>query len=103
MASVFFCGLVGCQKASSPAPTPTLDPPSVPAQQDKKSPPAAIGTATMEEDGTIVLDLRTPAMALFRYPPDDKEYKEILKHLGGLKRGETKLVPPWPDSKIDQP
>jgi hypothetical protein len=31
------------------------------------------------------------------YPPSDPQYAEILRHLGGLKPGETKSVPPWPD------
>lgn len=69
-------------------------------QQDGKS----IGTATMKDDGTIIMMLRAEdpsggAMgdAMFIYKPDDPKYQEILKHLGGLKPGETKPVPPWPE------
>jgi hypothetical protein len=62
-----------------------------------------IGIARMEEDGTIVMQLRaeTPSGAigdaLFRYPPKHPQYHEILQRLGGLKIGEEKPVPPWPD------
>jgi len=65
-------------------------------------PESSIGTATMTEDGTIVLDLhsKTPdgtiAEARITYPKDHKQYAEILKHLGGLTPGQTKSVPPWP-------
>jgi hypothetical protein len=64
----------------------------------------SIGVATMEPDGTIVLQLRAegPQGAVgdgrFTYPPSDKNYQEVLTHLGGLKPGESKPVPPWPDS-----
>jgi hypothetical protein len=60
-----------------------------------------IGTASMKADGTIVLDLRAESpqgdlgMALFTYPPSHPEYREILEHLGGLKPGTSRLVPPW--------
>jgi hypothetical protein len=58
-----------------------------------------IGTATLEPDGTIVLDLRASGggMALLRYPPDHPEYGNILRHVGRLKPGEEKLVGPWDD------
>jgi hypothetical protein len=66
------------------------------------APPETIGVATMEKDGTIVLQLRAtgPGVmgdALLKYPPSDKDYKKILDHLGGLKPGESKPVPPFPD------
>ena len=55
----------------------------------------------MEPDGTIVLDLRTElpngvGHGRLRYPPSHKDYKDVLSHLGGLKPGESKRVPPWP-------
>ena len=65
----------------------------------------SIGSARMEEDGTIFLQLRaaspggTVGDALFRYPPDHPEYNKVLQHLGGLKKGQEKLVPPWEDQK----
>ena len=61
-----------------------------------------IGTATMREDGTIVLDLFAESgsmrgQARFTYPPDHEQYGEIVQHLGGLESGQTKPVPPWPE------
>ena len=65
---------------------------------------ASIGTATMLADGTIVLDLRAGAApggkkgaARLSYPPGHPQYGEILEHVGGLRPGETKSVPPWTD------
>jgi len=66
---------------------------------------ASIGSATMEENGTIVLQLRAESSdgkigdALLRYPPDHPQYAEILRHLGGLQKGESKPVPPWPEKQ----
>jgi hypothetical protein len=63
----------------------------------------SIGTATMEADGTIELRLigRGPrglrGERFLRYPPFDPKYKEILDHVGPLKRGEMRSVAPWPD------
>jgi hypothetical protein len=57
----------------------------------------------MKPDGTIVLQLRATddsgavGDGLITYPPGDPRYAEVLKHLGGLKPGEEKPVPPWPD------
>ena len=65
--------------------------------------PASIGSATMEQDGTIVLMLRaegpggTVGDAMFRYPKTHPDYQKTLDHLGGLKPGESKPVPPWPE------
>ena len=73
------------------------------AEPGAKEPlPASIGVATMTNDGTIVLDLRAEGVGMMGeghllYPPTDKRYAEILKHLGGLQPGEHKSVPPWPD------
>jgi hypothetical protein len=64
---------------------------------------ASIGVATMGSDGTIELRLRATGPGrmvgegFLTYPPSDPQYAEILRHLGGLKPGETKSVPPWPD------
>jgi hypothetical protein len=64
---------------------------------------ARIGAATIGPDGTIELRLRATgpgSMAgegFLTYPPNDPHYTDILRHLGGLKPGETKSVPPWPD------
>ena len=67
--------------------------------------PESIGEAQMLEDGTIVLDLRAEddsgrrGDARFYYPKNHAEYREILDHLGGLKPGESKPVPPWPAAR----
>lgn len=68
----------------------------------------SIGSARMEDDGTLVLQLRAEpgggavGDGIVRYPPDHPKYNEILKHIGGLKKGEEKPVPPWPDEKPKQ-
>jgi hypothetical protein len=65
----------------------------------------SIGSARMEKEGTIVLQLRAESAggavgdALLRYSPGDPRYKEILRHLGGLEIGQEKPVPPWPEKK----
>ena len=69
----------------------------------------SVGVATMDNDGTIVLRLRaegdgrTVAESELRIKPKDPNYDSTLQHLGGLKAGETKLVPPWPDHPQAQP
>ncbi len=73
--------------------------------RDAKPLPKSIGAAQMLVDGTVILDLRaTDATgrvgdARFYYPKSHKQYREILDHLGGLKPGETKPVPPWPAAR----
>jgi hypothetical protein len=62
-----------------------------------------IGKATMTADGTIILVLRAEdpiagiGHAQFSYPPSHPQYLDVLNHLGGLRPGEEKLVPPWED------
>ncbi len=73
----------------------------MPKKTVKPSTDPSIGVATMEKDGTIVLQLRaqgpglTIGDALFKYPPKDPQYAKILAHLGSLRPGERKPVPPW--------
>jgi hypothetical protein len=56
----------------------------------------------MQRDGTLILDLRaegpgpTHGDARLVYPPSHPRYQEILAHLGGIKPGEHKPVPPFP-------
>jgi len=63
--------------------------------------PSSIGVATMSADGTITLQLRaegaggTIGDAVFVYRPGDTMYQEIKRHIGDIKPGETKPVPPW--------
>jgi hypothetical protein len=72
-------------------------------QPTSATPEESIGVATMEADGTIVLMLRATAPggllgeAQLRYPKGHEQYDAVLKHLGGLRPGESKPVPPWPD------
>jgi hypothetical protein len=60
-----------------------------------------IGSARMEADGTIILDLvarqgGTTGQARLTYPPGHPDHAMILRHLGGLRPGEVKQVPPFP-------
>jgi hypothetical protein len=66
-----------------------------------QGPEVSIGTARMEPDGTIVLDLvarqgGTVGHGRFTYPPGHPDHAMILRHLGGLRPGEVKPVPPFP-------
>ena len=64
-----------------------------------------IGTATMQGDGAIVLSLRAEGPGgivgdgQVTYRPSDPRYQEVLAHLGGLKPGQSKPVPPWADNQ----
>ena len=86
------------QTASAPEPTsaPERRPPPV-------EPVSSIGSAKMKDDGTLVLQLRASDSTGIRgdaqivYPPSHPQYQAVLKHLGGMKPGEEKPVPPWPD------
>ena len=66
-------------------------------------PPAndVIGVATMNSDGTIILNLHhhgtVDADAEISYTKTDKQYKEIADHLGGINPGEVKVVHAWTD------
>lgn len=83
-------------------------PPPTPATSGAPSavtPVNPIGNATMNPDGTIVMDLYTSGstrgQARFVYPPNHPDYQKVLDHLGGLQPGENKAVPPWPDDIDD--
>ncbi|MGE0385110.1 MAG: hypothetical protein AB7Q97_10300 [Gammaproteobacteria bacterium] len=71
--------------------------------QNMAEKPEYIGMAKAAQDGTISMMLRatTPGgavgEAVLTYKPDDPKYPEIVKHLGGIKPGETKPVPAFPD------
>jgi hypothetical protein len=70
--------------------------------QETEPAPASIGTATLQQDGTLILDLRTDARdgargeARLVYAPSHPQHAEILRHLGGLSPGQSKPVAPWP-------
>lgn len=63
----------------------------------------AIGSARQEVDGTLVLDLRAEGPdgiighAQLRYPPSDKDYTMISRHLGPIPTDGFVLVKPFPD------
>ncbi len=67
----------------------------------RKEAPPSIGQASMQSDGTIVLELRAEdskgsiGEGRLVYPPSHPQYRNILQHLGTLKPGETKPVRPW--------
>ena len=94
--------LVACGSSSQPRPTTPPTTPTTPTTPTPPTkPPASIGSATMQDDGTIVLQLRAEGEhgeigdAQLFYPPSHAQYDSVLKHLGGLKPGETKPVAPW--------
>jgi hypothetical protein len=60
----------------------------------------SIGTADMSAAGVITLHLHSIAPdplaeGVLTYAPDDPQYDEIKKHLGGIAPGESKEVRPW--------
>ncbi len=61
-----------------------------------------IGTARMEEDGTINMQLKAVGDGIvgfgkLTYAKDHPNYAEILEHLGPMKPGAEVLVRPFPD------
>lgn len=72
-------------------------------RSDMSKPRENIGTAKMKPDGTIILMLRAEdgrgavGDATVEYKPSSPSYLGVLRHLGGLRPGEEKAVPPWPD------
>jgi hypothetical protein len=61
-----------------------------------------IGTAAMQDDGSILLHLRLtsdgkPVDSTVTCKVSDHAYDDILRHLGGLQPGETKEFRPWKD------
>ena len=71
----------------------------VPPPRHLRHAPRAIGTATREADGTLVLNLRTKqggmGEAQFRYRPGDLEYDRIARHVGSIAPGRTVPVLPF--------
>lgn len=66
-----------------------------------------IGTATLQQDGTLVLRLRAQgpehADGVLRYPPGHPERDALIRHAGGLAPGETKPLPPLADPRPPAP
>jgi hypothetical protein len=60
------------------------------------------GTAVMLDDGTLALHLRLTSDGkavndVLTYKVSDRAYDNVLRHLGGLRPGETKPFRPWKD------
>jgi hypothetical protein len=96
----------GCGNKSSPekklsGETHTAVPKDMPmTNETTASKQEPIGYARMAADGTIELDLRRTsdgamARSVRQLKPGDKNYDEVIHHVGGLKPGESKLVYPW--------
>jgi hypothetical protein len=71
------------------------------ATKDKIEPP--IGEAWLESDGSLTMHLMRdadghPLDATLSYGKKDKDYNSTIQHIGGLKPGEHKLVPPVDDT-----
>lgn len=62
---------------------------------------ATLGSAEMMQDGGLILYLLdldgAQSMRVIR--KNDKNYSNVLKHIGGIKPGEIKSLPAWPNSK----
>lgn len=76
-------------------------------QPEKPAPAVApvgksIGSAHLTKDGLLEVMLRAEGEggmvgdAFFAYKQGTPEYDEVMKHIGGLKRGESKPVPAYP-------
>ena len=95
MAVTAGCGRTASEPPASSKPPMASAPMSAPA-------PASIGQAEMRPDGTIVLTLRAEdghgsiGDGQLVYAPSNKDYAAIMQHIGGIKPGEVKPVPPWP-------
>lgn len=65
--------------------------------------PEYIGTAEMAADGTLTLRLiaygrdGSIGHSMLTYRPDDRDYRDILAHIGPMQPGQQKPVRPWPD------
>lgn len=74
----------------------------LPASTDTSAKEPPIGVALLKDNETIVLNIKgkkgdLSGEAEVEYKLGDKLYDEVYKHLGGIKKGETKLVPAWQD------
>jgi hypothetical protein len=61
-----------------------------------------VGSAYMQPDGTLEMSLRTETddgtigEALLVIPRADPRYKDMVAHLGGIRPGEGRTIPPFP-------
>lgn len=69
--------------------------------KDREPLPESVGVATMKQDGTIFMQLRsvesdgTIAEALKVVKTGDPDYDQVVIHLGGIQAGESKKIPPF--------
>jgi hypothetical protein len=73
---------------------------AAPALQQDCRGPGSIGTALMNRDGTITVNIRepqpgSPLDGVVAVRPGDPNYARIKSHLGGISPGERKPVPPF--------
>ena len=92
-ASVFLLTLTGSALAAEPSP---------PESGENPAAAKSIGMARMLADGTILVGVAARgssdrAQAVLQLSPGDTQYQPLLDHIGGLKPGETKPIPPWPE------
>lgn len=80
--------VVGCGATSGAAEAATPSP----VEEEDELP---IGQASMEPDGTIVLELHRPAIALHRVAPGDPSYARIREAIGPIPPGGTVPVMPF--------
>jgi len=71
-------------------------------QSDARPSMLYFGTAAMLDDGALALHLRLtsdgkPVSDVLTYKISDRAYDNVLRHLGGLRPGETKPFTPWKD------
>ena len=87
--------------ACGPSRAPRTSPPEAAVDAGASSAGDAaesIGSATMEADGTIVMQLRAEGPggivgdAQFVYPPSHPEYREILRRQGRGRRSESQIL-----------
>ena len=72
---------------------------------EKPGASSSVGVATMLQNGTILVGVRGPdpdsaLQGVLKIEPGDSPYQQIIEHVGGLKPGETKPIPPWPDPPL---
>lgn len=81
--------------------TPIIDAPVVHVGDHALSQKSWFAVATMLKDGTVIMDVRqvlSNGMIVEGRDwlrPTDPHYKLVLQHLGPLKPGQRKAVPPW--------
>jgi hypothetical protein len=69
--------------------------------------PQDVGMAEMDKDGTLRLYLRTEETdgtigeMMMTVVPQDPKYAGMVAHLSGIKPGQAKAIPPFPEPVID--